>query len=436
MFRIDETLSLLEDDKGSHFFSELYGMNGDILVFQKERYKNLLNEHQRIFGSGEIDLFSSPGRTEIGGNHTDHNHGKVLAASISLDCVGVASKNNDNIIRIHDITYNEDISINVLEAERKEGEKGSLALVRGLVSGFLNYGFLVGGFDLSVSSNVISAAGVSSSAAFEMLICKIMDRLYNVARSNVEMTKVNYSLIGKYAENKYWDKQSGLLDQMSCAFGGILTIDFKNSDEPLVEKIEYDFSAQNYDLLLVNTGGNHADLSQEYSAVPGEMKEVAKELGVAFLGEATLEKLLEKIGEIRTKTGDRAVIRALHFYEENKKVDSQVKALKENNFEEFLKLITASGNSSWKWLQNCYCTSNIEEQGICYYLALTEIFINQKQAGACRVHGGGFAGVIAAYLPQSLTNEYVNYMERITGSKSIYKMSIRNYGVVSFSEMI
>ena len=260
--------------------------------------------------------------------------------------------------------------------------------------------------------------------------------MLNVLYNDGQMDVVDYAHIGKFSENRYWNKQSGLLDQMACAVGGLITIDFKNPNAPKVEKIDFDFSAQDHSLIIVQTGKGHADLSADYSSVPNEMKAVAAYFGKEVLAEVDEADVLANLTKIRKKTGDRAVLRALHFYEENKKVDAEVKALKENDFAAFLQNITASGNSSWKWLQNCYTNQAPQEQGITVTLALTEMFIQEKQKGACRVHGGGFAGVIMAMLPNELVDEYIAYIESYTGKGSAYRMMIRPYGSFCVSDML
>ncbi|MBP3543639.1 MAG: galactokinase [Lachnospiraceae bacterium] len=397
----------------------------------RARYQNIVNKFEKAFGDGEVCLFSSPGRTEISGNHTDHNHGRVLAGSINLDCIGAAAKNDTNTIHIISETFNQDFTVSLDNLEGGEEHVGTVELVKGLVKGFTEFGFHIGGFDLYTSSTVISAAGVSSSAAFEMLLCTIMNHFYNEDKLNI----VNYAHIGQYAENKYWDKASGLLDQMACAAGGLIAIDFKNPKEPVVEKIDFDFGAQKHKLIIVNTGKGHADLSEDYSSVPMEMKKVARFFGKEVCAEITEEQVIEKLSEVREACGDRAVLRALHFFEENKRVEAEIKALKENDFGAFLAGITESGNSSWKWLQNCFTNHSYQEQGITIALALTELFLKEKKCGACRVHGGGFAGVIMAMLPEELVEEYVAYIEKALGEGNAYRMSIRPYGAVCLNTL-
>ena len=424
-----ETIKQLNSEKTDAFMHELYGKGA---AENKARYEKVLKGFEQAFGdSKEVLLFSSPGRTEISGNHTDHNHGKVLAGSINLDCVGAAAKNYSSHVRIISETYNQDITIDLNDLEPSAKKAGTVDLIKGILKGFETSGYSVGGFNAYITSNVISAAGVSSSASFEML-CSMLNVFFNESR----MDNVAYAHIGKFAENKYWDKASGLLDQMACAVGGLITIDFVEPMTPVVQKIDFDFKAQNHSLIIVQTGKGHADLSAEYSSIPEEMKKVAKYFGKDVLAQISEEKVIQHLPEIRKFAGDRAVLRALHFFEENKRVEAEVAALKEGRFNDFLENITASGNSSWKWLQNCFTTSNNAEQGITVALALTELFIAQKQRGACRVHGGGFAGVIMAMLPNDLVEEYTKYMEKCLGEGCAYNMSIRPYGAICVSDYL
>ncbi len=428
--KIEETLRQLRSDAAKRLFTELYGEKA--VEENIDRYGELLRSFEKAFGDKEVLLFSSPGRTELSGNHTDHNHGKVLAGSINLDCVGVAAKNDSDQVHIISETFQQDFTIDLKELEPGSRKAGTVDLVKGLLKGFTEAGYAIGGFDVYMTSNVISAAGVSSSAAFEMLLCSMLNTFFNDSR----MDPVAYAHVGKYAENHYWDKASGLLDQMACAVGGLITIDFHDPQNPAVEKIDFDFGSQGHSLIIVNTGKGHADLSADYSSVPCEMKKVAEYFGKAVCSEISEKEVLAELAKVREFAGDRSVMRALHFFEENKRVELEVAALRENRFSDFLAGITASGNSSWKWLQNCYTNSNVQEQGICIALALTELFISEKKQGACRVHGGGFAGVIMAMLPNDLVEEYVAYMEKALGEGNVYRMSIRPYGAICVSEYL
>ena len=426
----EHTLKLLESEKAKKLLGELYGKAA--VAENQKRYEDLVGKFVKEFGEKDLYLFSSPGRTEISGNHTDHNHGKVLAGSINLDCVGVAAVNDTNFVNIVSETFNQSFTIDLNHLEPSDRMAGTVDLVKGLLKGFEKFGYEVGGFDAYVTSNVISAAGVSSSASFEMLLCSMLNTFFNAGK----MDTVAYAHIGKYSENHYWNKASGLLDQMACAVGGLITIDFLEPQAPVVEKIDFDFASQNHSLIIVNTGKGHADLSADYSSVPNEMKKVAQFFGKEVCAEIKEQDVIDHLAELRAYAGDRSVLRALHFFEENKRVEAEVKALKENRFGDFLDGITSSGNSSWKWLQNCYTNSNVQEQGISIALALTEMFIAEKKRGACRIHGGGFAGVIMAMLPNDLVDEYVAYIEKAMGEGSAYRMSIRPYGAICVNQML
>jgi len=425
----DKTLSSGETQK---LFASLYGNGQTIFEEQKKRYSDLIALFKNRFGDMDIQIFSSPGRSEIGGNHTDHNHGKVLAASIQLDCIAVVAPSVDGVIHICDCTYNEDYTVDINNASSPAGKKGSIALISGIVEGFRKAGFKVGGFYGCFTSDVIPASGVSSSAAFEMLVCQIINELYNGAAIPVE----KLASIGQYAENIWWGKASGLLDQMACGFGGLVSIDFINPDAPLAEQIPFDFDAQGYRLILVNTGGNHAELSGEYSSIPNEMMRVARRFNKDTLRGVSAEDIAKNLPDIRSNCGDRAVMRAFHFIEENARVEAEAAALKANDFSTFLRLINESGNSSWKWLQNVYVSSDCaQNQSVSVSLALTEIFISRhglSGKAACRIHGGGFAGVIQVFLPNEHVEAYKQWMLNAlqAANNPVFIMSIRPYGVI------
>jgi len=420
----NQIAEILQKESVKKLFTELYGEGNE--QDNVQRYLHLAKGFAGNFGDVEFELFSSPGRTEIGGNHTDHNHGKVLAGSVNQDCICAAKKNDSDKIHIISETFHQDfiIDLNHLEADGKT--TGTVPLIKGILAGFKERGFKIGGFDAFTTSNVISAAGVSSSASFEMLICSILNYFFN----DNKMTVTNYAHAGRYAENKYWNKASGLLDQMACASGGIVTIDFADCENPKVERIDFSLDDIGCDLLIVNTGKGHANMSDEYSAVPVEMKRAAAFFGKEVLAEVPYEEFMEKLPKVREAVGDRCVLRALHFYNENMRVDEEVAALKEKRYDDFLKLICDSGDSSWKWLQNCYCIESPQEQAICIALAMTELFRKGIKKSACRIHGGGFAGVIMVILPKEYTEDYTKYIEEKLGDKCVFKMAIRKYGAI------
>lgn len=425
-----DTQKLLDSVQTRRLMGALYGEAE--AEHNVTRYKDLVEKFVQEFGDKEMKMFSSPGRTEISGNHTDHNHGRVLAGSINLDCVGIAAKNGSSKVNIVSETFNQRFTVDLDDLAPSAKMAGTVDLVKGLLKGFKEKGYEIGGFDAYITSNVISAAGVSSSAAFEMLLCSMLNVFFNDGKMDV----VAYAHVGKYAENHYWNKSSGLLDQMACAVGGLITIDFYDPQNPVVEQIPFDFGSKNHSLIIVNTGKGHADLSADYSSVPQEMKKVAEYFGKEVCAQVKEEDVIADLVKVREYAGDRSVMRALHFFEENKRVEAEVAALKEDRFEDFLSGITASGNSSWKWLQNCYTTADVQEQGISVALGLTELFIAGKGRGACRIHGGGFAGVIMAMLPNDLVDEYVEYIERALGKGNAYRMSIRPYGAICVDQEV
>lgn len=422
--RHQQIADILKKDSAKELFRDLYGAEN--VEANMERYRYLADGFVKNYGDVDFELFSAPGRTEIGGNHTDHNHGKVLAGSVNQDCICAARKNGTDKIRIISETFRQDFTIDLNNLEPTEKAAGTVALMKGILAGFKERGFEIGGFDAFTTSNVISAAGVSSSASFEMLICCILDYFFNENK----MTVTNYAHAGRYAENKYWNKASGLLDQMACASGGVVTIDFKDCENPRVEKIDFSLDSIGCDLLIVNTGKGHANMSDEYSAVPIEMKKTAAFFGKEVLAEVDEEEFMNSIPALRKELGDRCVLRALHFYNENKRVDAEVAALKEKRYDDFLRMICESGDSSWKWLQNCYCIETPSEQAICMALALTELYLKEIPKSAFRIHGGGFAGVIMVILPREYTEDYTKYIEEKLNDKCVYKMSIRKYGAI------
>lgn len=407
-------LTLLED---------MYGK--DDLLAQKQRYLQLHESFREHFGEGEVCLFSAPGRTEICGNHTDHNHGRVLAGSINFDTIAIAKQIPSHIISIVSHGYGSKIVVDLADPSKHEFSHSTTALILGICKGFREFGFQVGGIEAYVTSNVLSASGLSSSASFEMLVCSIMNHFYN----NGKIDPVTLSRIGQYAENQFWDKPSGLLDQMACAIGGVISIDFADSQKPVVKKIAFDLNQHGYSMLIVNTGGNHADLTEAYASIPNEMFSVAKALGAHKLSELLVEDIYAQFESLRNSVGDRAVLRALHFFKENERVLLLAEALTNNDISSCLSLMNASGNSSWKWVQNCYLSNEPTTQRISIALAITESFIDKIEGGACRVHGGGFAGVILVILPDEYVQEYQKLIKTTIGTE-VFKIKIRKQGAI------
>ena len=387
------------------------------------RFQAVADHFAEIYHHDIAEFFTAPGRTEIIGNHTDHNGGRVIAGSIDMDTIGAAYPNNSSVIRITSEGYDKEVVVDINDLASVPKAQGTVSLVAGMVEAIQKFGFKVAGFDAYVTTNVIRAAGVSSSASFEMLVCSIINYFFN----DGAMTYINYAKAGQYAENVYWKKASGLMDQMACAAGGPILLDFSDKENISCEKIAFSFEDMGCRLVIVNTGKGHADLSEEYSSIPMEMREAAKAMGVELLCESSMENLLAHVKDI---PNDRAVLRAMHFYEENRRVADAVKAVENKDGEGFLRLLEESGNSSWEWLQNCYSLQNCKEQKITLSLALTKLFLNKIGAGICRVHGGGFAGVIMCVLPIENADAYVDYMAQYVGRENVYPMNIRSTGAV------
>lgn len=395
---------------------------------QRERYAKAVDEFAAIYGDGDVSLYSVGGRSEISGNHTDHNFGRVIAASVNLDILAIAKKTDDGIIRIKSEGFPEDVVAR--EAADTPDESKfftSAAIIAGMERAFLDAGYAVGGFDAYTTSNVLKGSGISSSAAFEVMVGNILNYLYNDGKvSNVEIAKM-----AQFAENKFFGKPCGLMDQTACAVGGFITIDFEDPTNPVIEKLDFDLTAAGYSLCIVNTGGNHADLNDDYASVPTEMKAVAAKLGVPVLRKTcrcALDKALAENGAaLREELGDRAIMRAYHFFAENERVAAQVEALRAGDTAGFLAGVTSSGNSSFKFLQNVYTTKNVGEQGLSLALCLAEQMISSF-GGACRVHGGGFAGTIQAFIPVDKTAEFAEKMNGVFGDGATHILSVRKNG--------
>lgn len=390
---------------------------------QKQRYISIVNKFEEFFGlDREVEMFSAPGRTEVGGNHTDHNHGCVLAASVNLDAVAAVSMNSENIVRVKSEGYKIDAvdlkELGVMPSERGKSE----ALIRGVCAAFKNRGYNIGGFDAATASDVLSGSGLSSSAAFEVLLGTILNHLYNDGK----ISAVEIAQIAQFAENEYFGKPCGLMDQMACSVGGFVKIDFKDPALPVIEKLEFDFASSNHALCIVDTGGDHSDLTDEYAAVRGEMEAVAAKFGKGVLRDVDRAEFENNISVIRDVAGDRAVLRAMHFYNENDRVAKQADALKSGDFEAFKKLIIESGFSSYMYNQNVYTCRAPEVQPVSVALAICQQVLSGK--GAWRVHGGGFAGTIQAFVPAELLDEFKSKICAVFGEKACYVLNIRPDG--------
>ena len=403
-------------------FRELYGTNMSILEKQEKRYNTLIGKFNEVYGKKDYMLFSSPGRTEIGGNHTDHNYGRVLAGAVNMDNIAVAAKNNSNSVSILSSGYEKfEVDLSNLTPDKAENFT-SASIVRGISARMKELGFIIGGFDCCIDSGVPVGSGLSSSASFEVLIGAIISHLFNEGK----LEPVQNAIIGQYAENVFFGKPCGLMDQTACAVGGLVTIDFKDPSNPVVKKVNFDFVATGFSLVITDTGGNHADLNDEYASLPIDMKAVAAELGAKVLREVSLDQVLEIAPEIREKVGDRAILRAIHFQNDNQRVVEQVAALEKNDFKAFLGMVTDSGFSSYMYNQNIYPVNNVREQGVSLALALSDLVL--KGEGAWRVHGGGFAGTIQAFVPANLLDKYITTLEHLFGEGACHNLFIRQKG--------
>ncbi len=403
-------------------FKDIY-VTDEASSVQENRYKNAVGKFKEYFNGKEpSSIFSAPGRTEVGGNHTDHQHGEVLAASINKDAIAVTALREDNTVNIFAEGFGNTV-IGIDDLSLREDEKGTTpALIRGVLAGLKKAGFTLGGFDAYITSDVLIGAGLSSSAAFETLIGTIVSGMFN----NMSIDPVEIAKTGQYAENVYFGKPCGLMDQMACSVGNLVHIDFADPERPVVDKVGFDFSGTGYVLCITDTKGSHADLTDEYAAVPLEMKKIAELLGHDVLRPVSFEDIMDNISMLRDKAGDRAVLRAIHFVNETRRAGDEAKALKDNDLEGFLKLVKQSGDSSFKYLQNVYTNKDVTTQNVSIALSVSDTVLGPDEAS--RVHGGGFAGTIQAFVKKENASRYQEYMDRIFGKGSCEILAIRKYG--------
>ncbi len=366
----------------------------------------------------DIYHFSAPGRTEIGGNHTDHQHGCVLAAAVDMETTAEVTLNGTNVIRVDSEGY-KPVEIGLNDLSVKESEKNTTAaLIRGVAAAFTQRGYKLAGFDAKVKSTVLPGSGLSSSAAFEVLIGRILNGLF----ADNAVSAIEIAQIGQYAENVYYGKPSGLMDQMASSVGGLVFIDFNDPKMPVVEKVDYDFAHSGYTLCTIDAGADHADLTDEYAAIPAEMKQVAKLFGKKVLREVDEKEFYEKIAEVRKETGDRAVLRAIHFFNENRRVQLQVRALKNDHFDTFLHYVNESGMASWTLLQNVTPAGYVEKQDMAFTIALCQQLLGGE--GAVRIHGGGFAGTALAFVPNDKFESFKAAVESALGTGHCHPLKI------------
>lgn len=402
------------------------------LEYQRVRYGRIGGAFVQHFPGTDWKFFSVPGRTELGGNHTDHNHGKVLAASVHLDTVAAAGPSGDMVVTLYSEGYPGPYRVNLEDLAPDSSEAGdTAALIRGIAARFRELGHQIEGFNAWMHSEVQSGSGLSSSASVEVLIGAIFNELFNNGRIPPQII----AQIGQYAENVYFGKPCGLMDQTACAMGGTICIDFEDAQKVQILPVRFDFKATGYTLMVVHTGGNHADLTSDYAAIPEEMKMIAGAFGKPFLRQVMQEEFMLALPSLRGKYSDRALLRAIHFFEENKRVDLQREALERGDFKAFLKEVKASGTSSLCWLQNGFSPDHPSEQGISLALAISASYIHTTGAGVCRVHGGGFAGTIQTYLPTEAVADYSRLMTAVFGEKAVTPLHIRDVGIAVFSNV-
>ena len=422
--RANELITFIENKNLDKELLRIYGKEN--LEAQRKRYISAVEEFVSFYGELDVSIFSVPGRSELSGNHTDHNHGKVMAGSIDLDIIAIAAKTDDEVIRIKSQGFPEDVVDTKIYKEPNEADFfKSSALIAGMSSAFENAGAKTGGYVAYTTSNVFKGSGLSSSAAFEVMVGNILNYFYNDGEvDNVEIAKM-----AQYSENAFFGKPCGLMDQMACAVGGFVYIDFNDTKNPVIEKIPFDLTGAGYSLCIVNTGGNHADLNEDYASVPYEMKSVAKYFGKEYLRQLEKKDVLANIEKLREECGDRAILRAIHFFNENERVTIQAESLKAGDTQKFLDYVIKSGNSSFMFLQNVFTTKNVSEQGLSLALAITDSVLGGKGC-AYRVHGGGFAGTIQAFVRTELVEGYRKAIDGAFGQGACHVLRIRPDGAI------
>ena len=411
----------IENAKYDELLLDIY-VDESKISYQKHRYVKAIEKYISIFGNDDIEIYSAPGRSEVGGNHTDHQHGEILAASINNDAIAIVKPLEEMVVKIISDGY-EMITVDLNNIESLEKEKEStISLIKGVLYKMVEFGYKIGGFQAYITSDVLIGAGLSSSAAYETLIGSIISGLYN----DMKVSAIEIAIIGQYAENVYFGKPCGLMDQMACSVGNMVHVDFANSNEPVVEKVEFDLNKYGYSLCITDTKGSHADLTADYAAVPEEMKKVAAYFGQEVLLGLTIDDLMKDISSLRENVGDRAVLRAIHFICENERVRNEVNALNNDDIDTFLNLVKKSGNSSYKYLQNVYSNSDVKHQNVALALSLSELFLGEN--GVCRVHGGGFAGTIQAFVKNDAVADYQKKMNHVFGNGACSILKVRKYG--------
>ncbi len=432
MFSTKILLQKIQNGDYDEAFKKLYSKEQSVCIAQRERYAQAILSFEQTYGECEnVCIYSTPGRTEIGGNHTDHNNGIVMAAAVNLDIIAIVAKTNNDVIKVKSKGFNKEDVIELNDLSIKESEiNTSASLIRGISAKIKELGGVIGGFNAYTTSDVLRGSGLSSSAAFEVIIGTILNGEYN----NFSFTPVQIAQISQYAENVYFGKPSGLMDQTACSVGGAISIDFKNNENPIVESVEFDLDKYSFALCITDTKGSHANLTDEYAAIKYEMQAVANVFGKNVLREVEKSDIIKNIGKIRQEAGDRALLRALHFYEDSRRAKQMCEAVKNGDFLQFLSLILLGGHSSFEYNQNAYSIKNVKEQGVSVGLAISQDILSGK--GSWRLQGGGFAGTIQAFVPKSELSVYKNAMDNIFGEGSCYVLNVRNYGAVKLDSIL
>jgi galactokinase len=405
-------------------FKTLYRPDEKTVSHQRGRYVSVIEAFERHYGADrDISVYSVPGRVELCGNHTDHNNGVVLASAVNIDIIAAASKSSGGIIRLRSRGFDGEDAVRLDELSPDEREFGkSSAIIRGVAAAFRDRGGGYGAFDAYTASDVIKGGGLSSSAAFEVCVGSILNGEYNKGRFDA----VTLAMIGQYAENKFFGKPSGLMDQTACSVGGTISIDFGDAVSPVVEKVPLDLASCGIHLVITDTGSDHSDLTEEYRAIRGEMESAAACFGKKCLGEVDYADFMSRAADVRKRTGDRAIVRAIHFFEECRRVREAAAAAKDGDMPRWLSIIGESGHSSFEFNQNAYSVKTPERQGISVALAVSGAILGRR--GACRLQGGGFAGAIQAFVPGDLLDEYCGAMRGVFGGGACRVLDVRPRG--------
>lgn len=432
MMKTQELIGSIESGAYDAAFRALYGADEAGVGRQRARYVAAVRRFEALYGVGrEVELYSAPGRTEIGGNHTDHNNGVVMAAAVNLDIIAVVSRNDSTIVRVKSHGFRDADVVDVSDDKVNEREFGrSSALIRGVAARIRQLGGEVGGFDAYTTSDVLRGSGLSSSAAFEVVIGAVFNGEFNSFR----FTPVEVAQISQYAENVYFGKPSGLMDQTASSVGSAITIDFKDPAHPAVEEVAFDLAKYGLSLCITDTKGSHADLTDDYAAIRAEMEQVAAIFGKEVLREVDEAEFFANIPEVREKAGDRAVLRAIHFFADTRRAGQLRDAVRAGDIERFKALIIDGGHSSFEYNQNAYSIKHPREQGVAVGVALSQHILAGQ--GAWRLQGGGFAGTIQAFVPGAKLEQYIAAMESAFGKGSCYVLSVRNYGAVRVDEKL